>query len=317
MLRILAVPIVLFWVAFAVVVNVIAPQLEVVGELHSAPMAPEDAPSMQAMKLMGANFKEFDSNSTIMVVIEGQQPLGPDAHKYYDEIIRKLQQDPEHIQHIQDFWGDTLTAAGAQSADGKASYVMLNLAGEQGQTLANEGVQAVRKVIEDTKAPPGVQAYVAGPAALTDDLHVIGNASLAQITLITLIAIAGMLLVVYRSIRTTLIQLFLTFLGLLTARGVVSVLATHGAFGLTTFAGNILTMLAIAAATDYGIFIFGRYREDARHGSRTGRLLLRHFQVRRPRHRGLGPDDRRGDVLPQFRAAALLQPPWAPPSRSA
>ncbi|HEV7423195.1 MAG TPA: MMPL family transporter, partial [Mycobacterium sp.] len=142
------------------------------------------------------------------------------------------------------------------------SYVMINLAGEQGQTLANEGVDAVRKAIEGTKAPPGVQAYVAGPAALTNDLHVIGNASLAQITLITLTAIAGMLLVVYRSVRTTLVQLFLTFLGLLTARGVVSVLATHGAFGLTTFAGNILTMLAIAAATDYGIFIFGRYRED-------------------------------------------------------
>ena len=260
-IRILAVPIILFWVAFSVLVNVIAPQLEVVGELHSAPMAPADAPSMIAMKRMGANFKEFDSNSTVMVVVEGQRPLGPDAHQYYDEIIRKLRQDPEHIQHIQDFWGDTLTAAGAQSADGKASYVMLNLAGEQGQTLANEGVQAVRKAIADTKAPPGVQAYVAGPAALTDDLHVIGNASLAEITLFTLVAIAGMLLVVYRSIKTTLIQLFLTFLGLLTARGVVSVLATHGAFGLTTFAGNILTMLAIAAATDYGIFIFGRYRE--------------------------------------------------------
>ncbi|BBY58779.1 MMPL/RND family transporter [Mycolicibacterium sarraceniae] len=262
LIRILAWPIVLFWIGIAVLVNVVAPQLEVVGELHSAPMAPEDAPSMKAMKLMGANFKEFNSNSTIMVVVEGQKPLGPEAHQYYDEIIRKLEQDPEHIQHIQDFWGDTLTAAGAQSADGKASYVMLNLAGEQGQTLANEGVDAVRKVIKDTPAPPGVQAYVAGPAALTDDLHVIGNASLAMITLITLAAIAGMLLVVYRSIRTTLIQLFLTFLGLLTARGVVSILAVHGAFGLTTFAGNILTMLAIAAATDYGIFIFGRYRED-------------------------------------------------------
>jgi RND superfamily putative drug exporter len=262
LIRILALPIVLFWIVVAVLVNVIAPQLEIVGERHAAPMAPEDAPSMIAMKRMGANFKEFNSNSTIMIVVEGQKPLGPDAHAYYDEIIRKLRQDPKHIQHIQDFWGDTLTAAGAQSPDGKASYVMLNLAGEQGQTLANEGVQAVRKVIEETKAPPGVQAYVAGPAALTDDLHVIGNASLARITLITLAAIAGMLLVVYRSIRTTLIQLFLTFLGLLTARGVVSVLATHGAFGLTTFAGNILTMLAIAAGTDYGIFIFGRYRED-------------------------------------------------------
>jgi RND superfamily putative drug exporter len=257
----LAVPILLFWIAVAVGVNVLAPQLEVVGEMHAAPMVPEDAPSLVAMKRMGANFHEFDSNSTVMIVIEGQQPLGPDAHQYYDEIIAKLRQDRKHIQHIQDFWGDTLTAAGAQSADGKASYVMLNLAGEQGQTLANEGVQAVRTVIADTSAPPGIRAYVAGPAALTDDLHVIGNASLAQITLFTLAGIAGMLLIVYRSVTTTLIQLFLTFLALLTARGVVSVLASHGEFGLTTFAGNILTMLAIAAATDYGIFTFGRYRE--------------------------------------------------------
>jgi len=260
-LRILAVPILLFWIGVAVAVNVLAPQLEVVGEQHAAPMAPEDAPSMVAMKRMGANFGEFDSNSTVMIVLEGEQPLGPDAHQYYDEIIGKLRQDPTHVEHIQDFWGDTLTAAGAQSADGKAAYVMLNLAGEQGQTLANEGVQAVRAVIADINAPPGVQAYVAGPAALTNDLHIIGNASLAEITLFTLAGIAGMLLIVYRSIITTLIQLFLTFLGLLTARGVVSILAGHGAFGLTTFAGNILTMLAIAAATDYGIFIFGRYRE--------------------------------------------------------
>ena len=187
---------------------------------------------------------------------------------------------------------------------------MLNLAGEQGQTLANEGVQAVRKIIEETKAPPGVQAYVAGPAALTDDLHVIGNASLGQITLITLIAIAGMLLVVYRSIVTTLIQLFLTFIGLLPSRGVISVLAIHDVFGLTTFAGNILTMLAIAAGTDYGIFVFGRYREDPGMGlDRDG--LLRHFRVRRTCHRGLRPDDRRGDVLP-VSPAALLSTMGAP-----
>ncbi len=37
---------------------------------------------MSAMKRMGANFKEFDSNSTVMVVIEGQQAARPDAHKY-------------------------------------------------------------------------------------------------------------------------------------------------------------------------------------------------------------------------------------------
>src|SRR5271154_2824577 len=260
-MRVLAVPIILGWIVFAVVVSTIAPTLEVVGETHSSPMAPKDAPSLKAMMLMGHNFKEFDSNSTVMIVVEGQQPLGPDAHRYYDSIIGRLKQDPQHIQHIQDFWGDRLTAAGAQSADAKGAYVMLNLAGEQGTTLANESVQAVRKAVEATPAPPGVKGYVTGPAALTFDQHVVGNASLKKITLFTLVAIAAMLLLVYRSIVTTLVQLFLTGIGLQSSRGFVAVLGANNIFGLTTFVSNILTMLAIAAATDYGIFIFGRYRE--------------------------------------------------------
>jgi RND superfamily putative drug exporter len=260
-IRLFAVPIILVWVFITVLVNVIVPRLEVVSEQHSAPMAPVDAPSMQAMMRLGHNFREFDSNSTIMIVLEGQQPLGDAAHRYYDDIIRQLRQDPKHIQHIQDFWSDRLTAAGVQSADAKGAYVMLNIAGNQGQTLANESVEAVRDVLDRTPAPPGVKAYVTGPAALSDDMHVIGNASLAKITLFTLAAIAIMLFLVYRSIVTTLIQLFMTGIALVSSRGVIAVLGYHNVFGLTTFAANILTMLAIAAGTDYGIFLIGRYQE--------------------------------------------------------
>ena len=260
-IAVLAVPIILFWIGLTVWVNTAAPPLEVVGEQHAAPLAPEDAPSLIAMKRMGANFAEFDSNSTVMIVLEGQSPLGEDAHRYYDTIISRLEQDPAHVQYIQNFWANRLTAAGSQSADGKAAYVMLNLSGEQGETLANKSVEAVRKIVDDVPAPPGVRAYVTGPAALTDDLHAIGNASLGRITLFTLGAIAIMLLVVYRSVITTLVQLFLTAIGLQCSRGVIAMLAEHGRFGLTTFAGNILTMLAIATATDYGIFLFGRYKE--------------------------------------------------------
>ena len=165
-IRIFAVPIILGWLFVTVLVNVIVPRLEVVGEQHSAPMTPLDAPSMKAMMRLGQNFNEFNSNSTVMIVLEGQQPLGDDAHHYYDNLIRQLRQDPQHIQHIQDFWGDRLTAAGAQSADAKGAYVMLNLAGNQGTTQANESVDAVRKVIERNQPPPGVKAYVTGPAAL-------------------------------------------------------------------------------------------------------------------------------------------------------
>ena len=269
-------------------------------------MAPKDAPSLKAMMLMGHNFKEFDSNSTVMIVVEGQQKLGEDAHRYYDSIIDKLQQDPQHIQHIQDFWGDPLTAAGAQSADAKGAYVMLNLAGEQGTTLANESVQAVRKVVEATPAPPGVKAYVTGPAALTYDQHVIGNASMKKITLFTLVAIAGMLLLVYRSIVTTLIQLFLTGIALQSSRGFLAVLGNNNIFGLTTFASNILTMLAIAAATDYGIFIFGRYREARGAGQDRETAYYTTFRSVAPVIMGSGLTIAGATYCLSFCAAALL-----------
>jgi RND superfamily putative drug exporter len=260
-IRIFSIPIILVWVVLAVIVNTAVPKLEIVGEAHSAPMAPVDAPSMKAMMRMGHNFQEFSSNATVMIVVEGQQPLGEAAHRYYDNIVRKLRNDTTHVQHIQDFWGDRFTAAGAQSADAKGAYVQANIAGNQGTTQANHSVEAVRKVVKEEPAPPGVKAYVTGPAAMSNDMHVIGNESLAAITLFTLGAIAIMLLLVYRSIVTTLIQLFMTFVALACARGIVAALANNDAFGLTTFAANILTMLAIAAMTDYGIFLIGRYKE--------------------------------------------------------
>ena len=260
-LRIFALPIILFWVALTIIVNIFVPQLEVISEQHSVPLAPTDAPSMKAAALVGSNFKEYKSNSTVMMVLEGQQPLGDAAHHYYDEILKKLYSDHAHIEHVQDFWSDRLTAAGVQSPDAKASYVLLNLVGNQGETFANESVNAVRKAIADTPAPPGVKAYVAGPAALTADLRAIGDASLVKITLFTIGAIAIMLLIVYRSLVSMLIQLFLTLLELACARGVVAFLGYVNIMGLTTFAVNIMVMLAIAAGTDYGIFLIGRYRE--------------------------------------------------------
>ncbi len=102
--------------------------------------------------LMGHNFREFNFNSTVMIVVEGQNKLGDDAHRYYDSIIHKLQQDPAHIQHIQDFWGDPFTAAGAQSADAKGAYVMLNLARDRAMGGSGGVVTAAGLVFAVTMA---------------------------------------------------------------------------------------------------------------------------------------------------------------------
>jgi RND superfamily putative drug exporter len=267
MIRLLAVPIILGWLALAAFTNTAVPQIEVVGQAQSVPMAAEDAPSTIAMNRIGKVFGEFDSNTAVMIVLEGDQPLGEDAHRYYDEVVTRLNADTKHVEHVQDFWGDPLTAAGAQSADGKAAYVQVYLAGNMGEGLANESVEATKTIVESVPTPPGVKAYVTGQSALIADTHIAGDRSLQLITLLTFGVITLMLLFVYRSVVTVLLALFMVFLGLAVARGVVAFAGHYDLIGLSTFAVNLLTMMAIAAGTDYVIFLFGRYQEARAKGA--------------------------------------------------
>ncbi len=259
--RLFSVPILLGWLALVVVLNVAIPQLEIVGQQHSVSLAPDDAPSLQAMKQVGKTFEEFDSNSSAMIVLEGDAPLGEEAHDYYDGLVATLRADTRHVQNVQDFWGDPLTASGAQSADGKAAYVQLYLAGNQGESMANESVQAVRDIVANSPPPPGLKVYVTGPAAMTFDQQHAGDKGVHKITAVTLVVIVVMLLFVYRSIVTVALVLLIVGVQVAAGRGVVALLGYSGLIGLSTFAVNLLTTMAIAAATDYAIFILGRYHE--------------------------------------------------------
>ncbi|MDA4107303.1 RND family transporter [Mycolicibacterium holsaticum] len=265
-LRRLCVPIVLFWLAVAALTNVLVPQLEEVGEEQNVALSSPDAPSLQAFERIGEVFQEFDSDSAAMVVLEGDQPLGADAHRYYDELVKRFTEDTRHVQHVQDFWGDPLTAAGSQSPDGKAAYVQVFLAGNQGEALSLESVDALRDIIAKTPAPPGIHAYVAGGAAQIADQFEVGNESTAMVTMLTVGVIAAMLLIVYRSPVTMIIALITVLVEMSAARGIVSFLANTGVIGLSTYSTNILTLLVIAAGTDYVIFLLGRYHERRNEG---------------------------------------------------
>jgi len=260
-IRRLAIPIVVGWLLLVVALNVVVPQLEVVAGQNAVSMSPSDAPSMQAMSDMGRLFGESDSDSIAMLVLESDEPLGDDARAYYDQLIDKLEAAPDHVRNIQDMWGDPLTEAAAQSSDGRAAYVALNLAGNMGETKSNESVEAVRDIVDRSPPPPGVQVHLTGPAALTADVNIAGESSMARILLVTFLVIIVLLLFFYRSITTVILLLVMVGIQLSVARGVVVALGHFQVIGLSTFAVNLLVSLAVAAGTDYAIFLGGRYQE--------------------------------------------------------
>lgn len=261
-----AIPILAGWLLLTVAVNVLVPPIESVAREHAVTMSPQDAPAMIAAKHIGQKYQESDSDSIAMIVLEGQKPLDEVTHHYYDNLVLALQADTDHVQHVQNVWGDLLTASGVQSRDGKAAYVQLNLAGDQGSTLGNKSVDAVRQIVGSSTPPPGIKVYVTGPAALTTDMNEAADKSMLIMMGVTGAVIMIMLLITYRSASTMLLVLVMVGFEMGTARGFVALLGNYDLLGFSTFVVAMLSSLAIAAGTDYAIFLVGRYQEARQAG---------------------------------------------------
>jgi RND superfamily putative drug exporter len=83
---------------------------------------------------------------------------------------------------------------------------------------------------------------------------------------VTGVVIMIMLFIAYRSISTVLLVLVMVGFEMGTARGLVALLGNSGLLGFSTFVVAMLSSLAIAAGTDYAIFLIGRYQEARQAG---------------------------------------------------
>lgn len=309
MIRTFAVPIILGWLVTIAVLNVTVPQLETVGQIQAVSMSPDAAPSMISMKHIGKVFEEGDSDSAAMIVLEGQRPLGDAAHAFYDQMIGRLQADTTHVQSLQDFWGGSTDRHRRPEQRRQGAYVQVKLAGNQGESLANESVEAVKTIVERLAPPPGVKVYVTGSAALVADQQQAGDRSLQVIEAVTFTVIIVMLLLVYRSIITSAIMLTMVVLGLL---------ATRGGRGFPRFPPDHWA-LDLRDQPARGAGDRGRHRlrhlpdrplpgsTRARPGPGVG--VLHHVRRHRPCRAGLGSDHRGCHVLSELHPTAVLSDP--------
>jgi RND superfamily putative drug exporter len=267
LLRTLAIPIVVFWLLAAVVTNVFVPSIEKNTAANAEAEVPRDAPSSQAAIFQGRAFHESDFTSAAVILLETHgRKLGEQDHRYYDELVRRLQQDKKHAQSLLNLWGKPVTMSGQQSADGEAATLTVRPTGDLGDASSNHSINAIRDIVAKVPKPSGLDVYVSGPSPLaTDTLHA-ADESLTTLTLVTIVLIIVMLLIAYRSITRAVIPLLGVLVALATARGVVSFLVGLHVLGISSFATNMVVALVLGVSTDYGIFYLGRYHEARRAG---------------------------------------------------
>jgi RND superfamily putative drug exporter len=251
------------WLLLVVAVNVLVPQLEVVVSRDSTPFVPESAPSLRAVKAMDQTFGNGRSRAFIVVVAERDNGLTSADRRYVTGLAGRLAQDHENVTWVQDLSQPRLRKA-LTAADGKAMYFQVGVAGYTGAPTSVKQVDAVRAAVAVGR-PAGLDVAVTGASATVTDMVTQVERSILVITAVTLVLIALILMVIYRSVVVTAFVLGVIGVALAVARGVTAYLGLH-VLDVSTFTGSFLTGVVLGATTDYAIFLVSRYHELRREG---------------------------------------------------
>ncbi len=143
------------------------------------------------------------------------------------------------------------------SEDGQAVQVFVPLS-QEGDP--NAGVETLRTSLDG--AIEGVTAHVTGPAGFSTDLGEAFAGIDGLLLLVTCAAVLVILILVYRAVLLPLLVLTSSLFALCVAVLINWHLASAGWFMLNGQVQGILFILVIGAATDYGLLLTVRFREE-------------------------------------------------------
>ncbi|MGX6601472.1 MMPL family transporter [Micromonosporaceae bacterium Da 78-11] len=117
--------------------------------------------------------------------------------------------------------------------------------------------------------PAGTTAQVTGGAGFTADLADSFSGANTRLLLVTVVVVALLLLVTYRSPVLWLVPLTVVALADRVSSGLVALLSQHTDLAINESTNGIITVLVFGAGTDYALLLISRYREELhRHENR-------------------------------------------------
>ncbi|CAA9280542.1 MAG: transporter, MMPL family [uncultured Blastococcus sp.] len=242
----------LLWLGSAGPLSVLAGKLTGVQENDVAAFLPDTAESTQVRELQA----QFQPQESIAAVLVWETEDGVDP--------ATLEAIGERVQEAATVAESAGALVGAPSPpvpseDGEAVQAVLLLEPDLSDELLPL-VEDLRSTIE----VDGTDAYVTGPAGIFADF----SGSFAGIDGLLLLAAFGVvlviLLVVYRSPLLPLLVIGTAGLALTASNAVAYLLADGGVIAVNGQSQGIASILVVGAATDYGLLLAARFREELR-----------------------------------------------------
>lgn len=252
------------WVALVGVLNLGIPQLEHTVAERSVPFLPHDLTAAQTLREMADAFGVARSSGIGSVVLVDENGISDADRQAYRQLVDTLRADTANVAFVLDPYGTESLRNVGISPDGKAINVVVSALGDVGSPEAHRNTAAIRALIDKQPKPAGLQIHYTGPSPILADLFSTIDLSLLIITAVSVVVIAMVLLLVYRSAITALIPLVTIGVALGVARPVISLLGLTDTLAVSNFTIALMTALVLGATTDYAIFVLAGYHEGRR-----------------------------------------------------
>lgn len=223
-------------------------------------------PSSESGKAAAVLAKDFGgSNSNTAVVVFRSKTLTIDDAAFRDEVQASAKRLAvlEGVKSAVSYY-DTLSPSLA-SADKHTALIVATL--DEDENKAAKRIEPMREQLKGNT----LESYVTGQPAIARDLEHTSEEDLKRSEFFTIPIVVLLLLLVFRTIVSSLIPL------LLGACGVVAAIALIGVIGartdLSIFALNTASMLGLGLGIDFSLIVVSRFRDELRAGKTTADAL--------------------------------------------
>ncbi|MCJ7841452.1 MMPL family transporter [Lederbergia sp. NSJ-179] len=253
------------WIAVAVGLFFLAPNLQDLVREKGQIAAPEDSQSQEAQQLLNQMSKDNNGSQTSAVVVFHDDAGFDDAGKEEVKKAIDLLEDQKESLGISDilaFSDDPAIEEQTVSEDGKTILVPFSL------SLENQEIDESREKMNEALSDVQIDHYLTGEEYINQDIIVNSEEGLKKTELITVGLILIILFAVFRSVIAPFIPLITVGISYLAAQGVVAILADKVNFPLSTFTQMFMVAVMFGIGTDYCILLISRFKEEiARHDS--------------------------------------------------